>query len=198
MQPGFNPDRVMAIQTWLPGPNDPTYGYLSNRHAGIGLAARDSSPQPNPAGRRRSGDRRRGRSSPGPQRSQPAAIDPRRRIETMDNQAPLIDSPIVSPEYFHLLGMPLLRGRLFSDQDLEDYAPGCGHQSGRGSHLLAQSGPAWQTRPFAPGYPRAVELCQASLDHDRRRDCGCPHRIAGGRGQFRRSIAACTSAPPKK
>ena len=22
--PGFNPDRVMAIQTWLPGPNDPT------------------------------------------------------------------------------------------------------------------------------------------------------------------------------
>jgi ABC-type antimicrobial peptide transport system permease subunit len=38
----------------------------------------------------------------------------------MDNQAPVIDSPIVSPEYFHLLGMPLLRGRLFSDQDLED------------------------------------------------------------------------------
>jgi putative ABC transport system permease protein len=37
----------------------------------------------------------------------------------MDNQAPVIDSPIVSPEYFHLLGMPLLRGRLFSDQDLE-------------------------------------------------------------------------------
>jgi hypothetical protein len=23
VQPGFNPDRVMAIQTWLPGPNDP-------------------------------------------------------------------------------------------------------------------------------------------------------------------------------
>jgi predicted permease len=32
----------------------------------------------------------------------------------------VIDSPIVSPEYFHLLGMPQLRGRLFSDQDLED------------------------------------------------------------------------------
>jgi predicted permease len=38
----------------------------------------------------------------------------------MDNEAPLIDSPIVSPEYFHLLGMPLLRGRVFNDQDLED------------------------------------------------------------------------------
>ncbi len=40
-------------------------------------------------------------------------------IDTMDNQAPEIHSPIVSPEYFHLLGMPLLRGRLFSDHDLE-------------------------------------------------------------------------------
>src|SRR6185369_15016764 len=24
VQPGFNPNRVMAIQTWLPGPNDPS------------------------------------------------------------------------------------------------------------------------------------------------------------------------------
>jgi predicted permease len=43
----------------------------------------------------------------------------REGIETMDNQAPVIDSPIVSPEYFHALGVPLLRGRLFSDQDVE-------------------------------------------------------------------------------
>jgi predicted permease len=47
----------------------------------------------------------------------------REGIETMDNQAPVIDSPIVSPEYFHLLGMPLERGRLFSNQDLEDTPP---------------------------------------------------------------------------
>jgi predicted permease len=39
---------------------------------------------------------------------------------TLDNEAPQIDGPIVSPEYFPLLGMPLLRGRLFSDHDLED------------------------------------------------------------------------------
>jgi predicted permease len=38
----------------------------------------------------------------------------------MDNQAPTIDSPVVSPEYFHVLGMPLLRGRVFSDEDVED------------------------------------------------------------------------------
>jgi putative ABC transport system permease protein len=43
----------------------------------------------------------------------------REGIETMENQAPVIESPIVSPEYFHLLGMPLLRGRIFSDQDIE-------------------------------------------------------------------------------
>jgi putative ABC transport system permease protein len=32
----------------------------------------------------------------------------------------LILTSIVSPDYFHLLGMSLLRGRMFADQDLED------------------------------------------------------------------------------
>jgi predicted permease len=36
------------------------------------------------------------------------------------SQPPLINTSIVSPEYFRLLGMTLLRGRLFVDQDLED------------------------------------------------------------------------------
>jgi len=36
------------------------------------------------------------------------------------SQLPLIDMAIVSPEYFHVLGMTLLRGRLFADQDIED------------------------------------------------------------------------------
>jgi putative ABC transport system permease protein len=35
------------------------------------------------------------------------------------SQPPLINTSIVSPEYFHVLGMTLLRGRLFADQDLE-------------------------------------------------------------------------------
>ncbi len=43
--------------------------------------------------------------------------------ETKDNQAPLIGTAIVSPEYFHLLSMTLLRGRLFSDQDIQDTPP---------------------------------------------------------------------------
>jgi predicted permease len=40
--------------------------------------------------------------------------------DVQSSQPPLIDTSFVSPEYFHLLGMTLLRGRLFVDQDLED------------------------------------------------------------------------------
>jgi predicted permease len=119
VQPGFKPDRVMAIQTWLPGPNDPTSDpYQTARQESVLLRE----------------ILRRSRTLPGVEE---AAIgdeaslplghsDPgrlpliREGIETMDNQAPVIDSPIVSPGYFHLLGMSLERGRLFSDQDLED------------------------------------------------------------------------------
>jgi len=121
VQPGFNPERVMAIETWLPGPNDPTMDPYqtatqeavllreilrrSRTLAGVEEAAvgdEDALPL--------------GHSGP----SRLPLI--REGIETMDNQAPLIESPIVSPEYFHLLGMPLERGRIFSDQDIETTA----------------------------------------------------------------------------
>ena len=119
VQPGFNPDRVMAIQTWLPGPNDPTADiYRTATQESVLLRE----------------ILRRSRTLPGVEEAavgDEAALplghsdpDPlpliREGNETMDNEAPVIDSPIVSPEYFHLLGMPLLRGRLFSDHDLED------------------------------------------------------------------------------
>jgi predicted permease len=125
VQPGFNPDRVMAIQTWLPGPNDPTADiYRTATQESVLLRE----------------ILRRSRTLPGVEEAavgDTAALplghsdgdrDPlplireatREGLETKDNQAPLIDSPIVSPEYFHLLGMPLLRGRLFNDRDLED------------------------------------------------------------------------------
>jgi putative ABC transport system permease protein len=118
-EPGFNPDRVMAIQTWLPGPNDPSMDrYRTATQESVLLRE----------------ILRRSRSLPGVEEaaigdvpalplghSQPG-LQPliREGIETMDNQAPVIDSPIVSPEYFHLLGMPLERGRTFNDHDVED------------------------------------------------------------------------------
>ena len=119
VRPGFNPDRVMAVQTWLPGPNDP--------NADIYRTATQESVLVREI-------LRRSRTVPGVEEaaigdeaalplghSHPTRLPLiREGIETMDNQAPLIDSPIVSPEYFHLLGVPLLRGRLFSDKDLEE------------------------------------------------------------------------------
>jgi putative ABC transport system permease protein len=117
-EPGFDPDRVMAIQTWLPGPNDP--------NADIYQTATKESVLLHEI-------LRRSRTLPGVEEvaigdvaalplghSHPSQLPLiREGVETMDNRAPRIDSPIVSPEYFHLLGMPLLRGRLFNDQDLE-------------------------------------------------------------------------------
>jgi putative ABC transport system permease protein len=118
-EPGFNPDRVMAVQTWLPGPNDPkTDPYQTATKESVLLRE----------------ILRRGRTLPGVEEvaigdaaslplghSHPTQLPLiREGVETVDNQAPRIDSPIVSPEYFHLLGMSLLRGRLFNDQDLED------------------------------------------------------------------------------
>jgi len=42
---------------------------------------------------------------------------------TEPSQAPLVDGSVVTPDYFHLLGMRLLRGRLFTSFDNET-APG--------------------------------------------------------------------------
>ena len=119
VQPGFNPDRVMAIQTWLPGPNDPAADiYRTATQESVLLRE----------------ILRRSRTLPGVEEAAVgdgaalplghSHINPlpliREGIETMDNQAPVIGGCIVSPEYFHLLAIPLLRGRFFNDQDLED------------------------------------------------------------------------------
>ena len=121
VQPGFNPDRAMAVQTWLPGPNDPSMDVYRTATQESVLVREIL---------------RRGHTLPGAEEvavgdlsSLPlghghGALNPmpiiREGLETKENQAPLIDNSIVSPEYFHLLGMPLLRGRLFNDRDLED------------------------------------------------------------------------------
>jgi predicted permease len=119
VQPGFNPERVIATQTWLPGPNDPTMDPYQTATQESVLVREIL---------------RRSRTLPGVEEaaigdeaalplghSHPSRLPLLREgIETLDNQAPVIDSPIILPEYFHLLGMPLERGRLFSDQDLEN------------------------------------------------------------------------------
>jgi predicted permease len=120
VQLGFNPSRVMAIETWLPVPNDPTTDIYSTATQESVLLREIL---------------RRNRTLPGVEES---AVGDRAALplghgkddlntytlirEDQDDQSsqpPLIDTSIVSPEYFHLLGMTLFRGRLFVDQDLE-------------------------------------------------------------------------------
>jgi predicted permease len=121
VQLGFNPTRVIAIETSLPNPNDPKtdkYGTATQE----GVLLREVL--------------RRNRTIPGVEEtavSDRAAIPlgygqsdhravplVREGQEVQTGQPPLIDTFIVSPEYFRVLGMTLLRGRLFVDQDVED------------------------------------------------------------------------------
>jgi putative ABC transport system permease protein len=118
---GFNASRVMAIETWLPVPNDPKTDIYSNATQEAVLLREVL---------------RRNRTLPGVEET---AVGDRAALplghgkddlnmfpliregqEAQSIQPPLIDTSIVSPEYFHVLGITLLRGRLFADQDLED------------------------------------------------------------------------------
>lgn len=121
VQPGFNPDRVMAIQTWLPGPNDPAadhYGSAAQESILLREILRRSRTLPGVE------DVAVGDLSALPLGHNHIDLDTllliREGFETKASLAPVVAGSVVSPEYFHLLGMPLLRGRLFTDQDLVD------------------------------------------------------------------------------
>jgi predicted permease len=117
---GFNPSRVMTIETWLPIPNDPKTDIYSTATQEAVLLREVL---------------RRNRTLPGVEET---AVGDRAALplghgkddlnifaliregkDVQSSQPPLIDTSFVSPEYFHLLGMTLLRGRLFVEQDLE-------------------------------------------------------------------------------
>jgi predicted permease len=123
---GFNPQNVMAVSTYLPAPNDPRddiYGTAAQEAAFLHEILR------------------RGRTLPGVEE---VAVGNRTAIplghdrndnrfyrfplilegrETQSNQAPLVDASMVTPEYFKLLRMPLLRGRLLGEFDDEKAPP---------------------------------------------------------------------------
>jgi putative ABC transport system permease protein len=120
VQLGFSPGQVLSVQTWLPVPNDPTTDIyrtatqeavllreILRRNAALPgveeVAIGDLAALPLGHGR------------------DDLNMFPfvREGHEIVGNQAPLVQTSIVSPGYFHLLRMTLLRGRGFSDQDLE-------------------------------------------------------------------------------
>jgi predicted permease len=119
VQLGFRTEHVMSVQTWLPVPNDPKtdiYGTATQEAVLVREILR------------------RNRTLPGVEE---AAVGDLAALplghgrddlnirpfvrEGSDTRGkrPVVNTAIVSPEYFHLLGMTLLRGRLFSDQDIE-------------------------------------------------------------------------------
>lgn len=112
---GFNPQHVMSVQLWLPSPDDPKtdiYGTAPQE----AVLARELL--------------RRSRLLPGVQEAalgsepsiplhhdrnvSPLIVEGR---QTQTKLPPLVERTQVAPEYFHLLGIPVLRGRLFNDNE---------------------------------------------------------------------------------
>jgi predicted permease len=116
---GFNPDRVMAVQMRLPYPNDlkaDLYGTIAQQAPYMREVLR------------------RVRTLPGVEDAAigdlgaiPLAHDRRNQTPPIPmvreghdknaTEAPLVDDSVVSPDYFHALGLTLLRGRLFNEHD---------------------------------------------------------------------------------
>jgi hypothetical protein len=181
---GFDPQNVMAVRTRLPVPNDPKTDIY-------GTAAQEA-----PSLRE---ILRRGRTLPGVKEAAVGSIesvplnhDPKPEpagLEGRDirgNQPPLVEASSVTPEYFHLLGIPLLRGRFFSDQDNEN-AP----QVAVVNDAFART---WWPNDNPLGKRvklNRIQLHSHFLDYGGGCHRGCAHRIARGSQVFRRSTAAC-------
>jgi predicted permease len=120
VQLGFNPTRVMAIETSLPNPNDPKtdiYHTATQEAVLLREVLRRNRTIP---GVEQSAVSDRAAIPLGHSQNDRRAVPLFREGQKIENsQPPQINTAVVSPEYFHVLGMTLLRGRLFADQDLE-------------------------------------------------------------------------------
>lgn len=121
---GFHPENVMAVRTRLPQPNDPKadlYGTPAQEAPFLREVLR------------------RARTLPGVQEvaiGDTASIPLDQNLQNLKlisegqffisiegrEQSALVDRSSVTPDYFHLIGIPLLRGRIFTDAD-DDRAP---------------------------------------------------------------------------
>ncbi len=122
---GFRPESVMAVMTRMPYPNDP----MTDRYR--------TAAQQRPFFQKLAAGLR---TLPGVKEvafadnaAFPLAHDRDNQTPPLplrvegwrggDDQRPLVDQAIVAPEYFHLMGMTLLRGRELSDLDAAAAAP---------------------------------------------------------------------------
>ena len=124
VQLGYNPQNVMAVRTWLPIPNDPAtdiYRTPALQAPFLREVLRRGSALPGvqeiAVGNLESLPLGHERTDLNPY---PLIVEGR---GTPANQAPLVDGAIVTPGYFHLLGMTVLRGRVFGESDDENAPP---------------------------------------------------------------------------
>jgi len=121
--PGFNPNKTLVVRTWLPVPNDPNtdiYGSPAKEAPLLREILRRVKALPGveeaavgnmasiPLGHTR------------PNLNLFALIQGSH--EMAKDQAPIVNGATVTSDYFHLLQIPLLRGRSFTDSD-DDKAP---------------------------------------------------------------------------
>jgi putative ABC transport system permease protein len=114
---GFNPEHVMSVQTPLPDPNDPAtdiYGTPAQEAPLLRELLRRSSSLPGVQ------EAALGSSAAIPlnhdRNLYPLIVEGR---DTRFDQPPIVERADVTPGYFHLMEIPLDRGRLFSDTDSE-------------------------------------------------------------------------------
>jgi predicted permease len=112
---GFNPEHVMAVRLWLPVPNDPKtdiYGTPTQEAPFLRELLRRSGSLPGVQ------EAALGSSAAIPlnhdRNSFPLILEGRAMAT---KEPPLIELRNVTPGYFHLLEIPLQRGRLFNDLD---------------------------------------------------------------------------------
>ncbi len=113
---GFNPENVMAVNLWLPVPNDPTtdiYGTADQEARLIREILRRGSSLPGVK-----------EIAVGSQEAIPLNHDKSPQAFVLEGGSTRSDLPhqvqgsSVTPEYFHLLGIPLLQGRSFTEWDI--------------------------------------------------------------------------------
>jgi predicted permease len=121
VRPGFNPQNVMAVRVWLPVPNDPDtdiYRTPAQEAPFIREILRRGSALPGVE------EAAVGDIAAIPLGHDRSDLNPFALIleghEDQSDQAPLVNASIVTPSYFHLVGMTLERGRLLSELDKEN------------------------------------------------------------------------------
>jgi len=124
VHPGFEPHNRIAVRTWLPVPNDPKtdiYGSPAQEAPLLREILRRAKTltgvEEAAVGNVASVPLGHDRNNLNPY---PFILEGH---ETPRDQAPVVYGSLVTPEYFHLMQIPLLQGRLFTDADDESAPP---------------------------------------------------------------------------